>query len=96
MTYKTTTKKLKRKLFLAQEMREHYEELFKTTLWELKFSRLQIDHYKSMLDEVEVLNNKWVKHSLINKVIQNWKERAVLDISIHFDDAVWIDNKAKV
>lgn len=89
MTYKTTTKKLKNKILYEKEMKTHYEELFKTSVSELKFERLRIEHYKSILEEVEVLLNKWVKNNLISKVIELWKTRDVLDISIHYDIECW-------
>ena len=61
------------------------EDLNIAWVWELQFANLQNEHYKSMIDEVEVLLNKWVKPHLIKQVIKNWKERAVIDLSIHTD-----------
>ena len=68
------------------------DEILNSAVGELQFSNIQKDHYKSILDEVDVLLKKWVKYSLIQKVIENWKTRRVLDISIHFDMKCWIDN----
>lgn len=61
------------------------EDLNIAWVWELQFANLEKEHYKSMIDEVEVLLNKWVKPHLIKQVIKNWKERAVIDLSIHTD-----------
>ena len=85
-------KKLKQKLdkanataFRQTEMRTHFEELYQVALSEFKFKNSQNDSITSLLNEVQVLINKWVKKELINKVIENWKERIVLDISIHYE-----------
>lgn len=64
---------------------EFQENLNITWVWELQFERLQKEHYKSIIDEVEVLLDKWVKPQLIKQVIKNWKERAIIDLSIHTD-----------
>lgn len=66
-------------------MREHYESMFNTTINELRFTRLQKDHLESILEEVQVLINKWVRKEQINAVIKNGKERADIDTLIHFD-----------
>ena len=68
------------------------DKILNSAVGELQFSNIQKDHYKSILDEVEVLLKKWVKYNLIQKVIENWKTRRVLDMSIHFDIKCWIDN----
>ena len=62
-----------------------------TSFNELSFSNIQKNHYLTLLNEVEELLKKWVKNNLIQKVIENWKEKARLDNSIHFDINVWID-----
>jgi ferredoxin-fold anticodon binding domain-containing protein len=90
MTYKNTNKKLKWILLRQTEMRAHYEILFKSSIWELKFTRLQKEHLEKLLDEVEVLVEKWVKPKLIKSVIKNWKQRMMIDTSIHFDLVCWI------
>lgn len=68
-----------------KELHAHYEEVYKSASKELRFQILQTEHYKSILDEVDVLLDKGCKPSLIRKVIENWKQRWVLDISLHFD-----------
>ena len=55
-------------------------------MWEIRFSNLQKEHYKQLLDEVEVLVEKWIKKHIIKQVIDNWKKRADIDISIHCDE----------
>ena len=52
----------------------------------MKFNSLQNQHYLSLLEEVEILLDKNIKHNLIKEVIKNWKERATLDVSIHYDE----------
>ena len=82
-------KELKQSRWFHKEMHEHYEQLFNVAAKELRFSRLQIDHYKSILDEVQELVKKWCDKKLIDKVIELWKTRAVLDMSIHYDLESW-------
>ena len=60
-------------------MREHFEELFNTSVWELKFANLQIEHLKASLHEIQVI----VKDPLIERVIENSLERSNLDKFIH-------------
>ena len=73
------------KLVEVTKEKDFLNDLNNAWTWELKFEKLQKEHYKSMIDEVEVLLNKWVKPHLIKQVIKNWKERAVIDLSIHTD-----------
>lgn len=68
------------------------DEILNSACSELQFANLQKDFYKSILDEVEVLAKRQVKHNLIQKVIENSKQRAILDISIHYDVRCGIDN----
>lgn len=60
------------------------EDLYKTSLWELTFSNMRIEHYQNILNEAEMLLKKKVPHWIIQKVIENWMQRWVLDISIHY------------
>ena len=60
------------------------EELYQSSLRELTFSNMRIDHHQSILNEVEILLKKKVPHWIIQKVIENWMQRWVLDISIHY------------
>lgn len=59
---------------------------------ELMFSNSQKEHYKTLLEEVEVLVNKWINKELIQKVIENWYKRAELDLAIHCDE-IFKNNK---
>ena len=87
----THSKKLKSKILYEREMKTHYKELFNVSVKELKFSNLRITHYKSIIEEIEILLSKWCKNNLIIKVIELWKTRDVLDISIHHDlECGWI------
>ena len=71
---------------------DNEDEILNSACSELQFANLQKDFYKSILDEVEVLAKRQVKHNLIQKVIENSKQRAILDISIHYDVRCGIDN----
>ena len=62
-----------------------FNDMLNSACWELQFANIQKDFYKSILDEVEILLKKEVKHNLIKKVIENWKEKWVLDEIIHTD-----------
>lgn len=64
---------------------ENEDKILNSACSELQFANLQKDFYKSILDEVEVLLKKNVENNLINKIIENSKIRANLDISIHYD-----------
>ena len=68
-----------------KEMNTHHKDLYITAFKELKFTNLQKSHYKDILDEVKTLLKQWCKNSLIEKVIELWEMRNVLDISIHYD-----------
>lgn len=76
---------------LAQDYKK-LNDLDKVWTKELMFSNLQKEHYKSLLEEVEVLVNKWIKKELIQKVISNWYKRAELDLAIHCDE-IFFNNK---
>jgi len=75
----------KSKCLYHKEMHEHYKELYKTAIKELKFARTQIEFYKNIIDEIYELNKLNVKQSLINWVIDNAKIRWDLDINIHYN-----------
>jgi hypothetical protein len=64
---------------------DNEDEMFNSACSELQFANLQKDFYKSILDEVELLTKRNVKNTLIQKVIENSKQRAALDVSIHYD-----------
>ena len=66
------------------------ENLFASSIWELQFANTQKTHFDNLLSEVETLVEKWVKPNLIKKVIENGRQRAVLDICLHYDMQVWI------
>ena len=50
---------------------------------EIRFQRLQTEHYANLLSEVEVLLDK-VESNIIKAVIKNGRERAVIDISLNY------------
>ena len=98
MWYAMTTPK---KLWIAIDMivNEYEtnldEEMLNVSVKELQFANLQKQHLQSILNEVSVLLMKWAKKELINKVIDNWIQRWMRDLSIHYDTMCgWIDNSS--
>lgn len=82
---KKTKSYYRERYFYHKEMHTHYKQLFETSINEIKFWWLQKQHLEWILDEVDVLLEKWCKNTLIQKVIELWKKRAMLDVSIHYD-----------
>lgn len=70
-------------------MHEHYESLFNTSVKELKFYRLCVDHLYNALDEIEKITND----NLVKCLIKNWKERHNLDKLCHARSIFWNDKK---
>lgn len=68
-----------------KELHEHYKSLFDVAAKELRFAKLQKDHLKCIINEIDELAKKKIKHNLINAVIKNWLEREMIDYSIHYD-----------
>ena len=66
-----------------KEMHEHYNDLFKSAVKELKFERIRQDSLRQWLEEVKTLLEDWVDNNIIVKVIKNLKERDLLDNIIH-------------
>ena len=65
--------------------------LLQTAIKELQHSHKKVEKYNNLLIEVEELLNKWAKPSLIQKVIENWKQKIIIDTSIHYDlECGWI------
>lgn len=61
-----------------KEMRIHYQELFETSISELHFANLQIEHLYSVLDELITFTG-----TLEKAVIENAINRHELDKLIH-------------
>ncbi len=61
-------------------MKKYKHDMLGSAIRELQFSRLQTEHYASILGEIESLTND----KLILGLIKNAKERHVLDISRHY------------
>jgi len=76
-------KKLKKKLDFEKRKSEHFEDLFDSSVSELRFRNMSVDHLLSSLSEIEELAKQGVSPSIIQKVIQNQKERYNLDLIIH-------------
>jgi len=66
-------------------LREDKEELLKTATSELRFKNMKVEAYENLVIEIQVLLKQWVNTNLIKKVIENWKERIMLDDLIHYD-----------
>jgi hypothetical protein len=60
-------------------MRDHYKELFQTSVKELRFANLCVDNLYNTLDEIEAFTTD----ELVKMVIKNTKERHNLDKFIH-------------
>ena len=76
-----------------KELHTHYEQLYRVAMKELRFAWMQKAHLRTIVDEIDELSKKKVKHSLISAVIDNWLKREMIDYSIHFDLECWgIDN----
>jgi hypothetical protein len=73
-------------------MLEHYRDLYKTSFQEYKFQWEQKMMLDDLISDTHKLLWKNIKHSLIQKYIENWREKIILNQSIHFDEIVWIDN----
>lgn len=68
-----------------------YHSIIVTAIKELQNSKQTVEKYNNLLIEVEELLNKWVNPSLIQKVIENWKQKIIIDTSIHYDlECGWI------
>lgn len=68
-----------------------YHSIIVTAIKELQHSKQIVEKQNNLLIEVEELLNKWAKPSLIQKVIENWKQRIIIDTSIHYDlECGWI------
>jgi hypothetical protein len=70
--------KKKNKPNFREDMYEHYKELFTTSVNELHFTSLQVEHLYSVLDELLTLVN-----GLEKTVIENALQRHELDKLIH-------------
>lgn len=60
-------------------LRDHYKDLFDTSVDELKFTRMSIDGLIAVISEIEQLS----EDTLIDAVIENWLNRYRLDKLIH-------------
>lgn len=76
---KNSMKNYKRMWRAQRDMRKHFESLFNTSVKELQFRLLQIDHLYNTLDEIEAMTND----NLAKGVVKNAKERHNLDKLIH-------------
>lgn len=56
----------------------------KIALEELRFSNMRREYYENLLREVQSLLDWGVDPKVISKVIDNWLERWLLDITIHY------------
>ena len=67
--------------FRQSEMRKHYEELFNTSVGELKFSNISNEYLLSVLQEIQTLTES--EDPLIYKIVENAIERNNLDKLVH-------------
>lgn len=76
---------LKRILKKQKLEKNKYEDLLISSLDELKFEKLRVKHFKSILYEIETLLKSNVNNEIIIKTIELWKNRDIIDVSIHND-----------
>ena len=67
------------RLKASNAMRDHYKELFETSVSELKFKNMEIDFLYTALDEIASMTND----NLTRMVAENMKQRHQLDKLIH-------------
>lgn len=63
----------------TKEMKEHYQELFESSLGELRFEKLQVASLENIIDEIYVISDD----ELVKAVIENHRNRRALDKIIH-------------
>jgi hypothetical protein len=76
---KAECEKYKGMYFVANEMRQHYEELNEAGIGELHFRLLQINHLYNALEEIETMTTD----NLAKEICINEKKRHDLDKLIH-------------
>lgn len=94
MKYKQLRKdrdKYKRMYMVSNEMEKHYESLYNTSFQEFYFQWIQKQLLDDLVTDVFKLLDKWIKSNLVQKYIENWRDKVVLEQSMHFDEVVWIE-----
>lgn len=71
------------KLSQVKENSSDLKKLYQLAIKELELNKLTIRQYQEVLHEVETLLDMSVDRNTIKKVIENGKERAILDVIIH-------------
>lgn len=77
---------LKRKVKFERENTEFYKDLYETAIQEYKNQWNSKMMFDNLIVDVNDLLEKWIKHSLIQKYIANWREKIILNDSIHYDE----------
>jgi len=72
-------------------------ELLETAINELKFEKCKNEILNDLLIDLEYYIRKWVSHKLLKQVIKNWREKEVIETSIHnyllFNKQRWQKNR---
>ena len=63
----------------AKALRDHYKDLFETSVGELRFERLQNEELLALIDEIMVLTDD----QLVKAIIENSKNRYNLNKICH-------------
>lgn len=71
------------KYLFSREMHAHYKELYETSVNELRFKSMNVQHLLSLFNECAVLLENKRPHTIISKVIENGIEKHNIDINIH-------------
>ena len=67
-----------------KKRKEREDCIDKIALEELRFSNMRREHYETLLYEVKSLLDWGVAPKVISSVIDNWLERWLLDITVHY------------
>lgn len=78
-------KNLKSAVKAKQEMVEHYESLFRTSVSELKFKNILCETLLNSLDRIDILAQKQINPELLKKFVKLSKEQYELEKLIHYD-----------
>lgn len=64
-------------------LKEDYQELFRTSVEELKFRNNQVENLNNVIYKIKELLDQNIAPKLIKKIIENKEEEYILDMSVH-------------
>ena len=69
--------KVKKSSYEARKaISEHYEDLFKTSMKQIRFLNMQVDFLKNVLEEIKTIG----EDTLVERVIDNALNRSLIDV----------------